>query len=103
MASLCREFAVPRSWRAMNNAGPGGFAGPHRRLFCYADQLPAQVEAAIVAARVEKPNWGARRRDIAIGVLQGRLTVFTTFRTTGCGKVLCSGISSGTLSPSFLA
>jgi transposase InsO family protein len=30
---------------------------PHR----YAKQLPAQIEAAIVAAKREKPHWGARK------------------------------------------
>jgi len=30
---------------------------PHR----YANQLPEQIEAAIVAAKREKPNWGARK------------------------------------------
>jgi hypothetical protein len=28
---------------------------------CYANQLPEQIEAAIVAAKREKPNWGARK------------------------------------------
>jgi len=30
---------------------------PHR----YANQMPAQVEAAIVAVKHEKPHWGARK------------------------------------------
>jgi hypothetical protein len=30
---------------------------PHR----YANQLPGQIEAAIVAAKREKPHWGARK------------------------------------------
>src|SRR5690348_3958683 len=32
-----------------------------RRPFRYANQLPEPVEAAIVAARREKPTWGARK------------------------------------------
>ncbi|MBV8073387.1 MAG: hypothetical protein JO270_26055 [Acidobacteriaceae bacterium] len=35
----------------------GSGAAPHR----YANQLPVQVEAAIVAAKREKPSWGARK------------------------------------------
>jgi hypothetical protein len=35
----------------------GSCQAPHR----YANQLPEQVEAAIVAAKREKPNWGARK------------------------------------------
>jgi hypothetical protein len=44
----------------MRNAGwraHGSCAAPHR----YANQLPEQIEAAIVAAKREKPNWGARK------------------------------------------
>ena len=32
-----------------------------RRPFRYANQLPDQIEAAIVAAKKEKPHWGARK------------------------------------------
>lgn len=32
-----------------------------RRPFRYANQLPEQVEAAIVTAKKEKPHWGARK------------------------------------------
>jgi transposase InsO family protein len=32
-----------------------------RRPFRYANQLPEQLEAAIVAAKREKPSWGARK------------------------------------------
>jgi transposase InsO family protein len=35
----------------------GSCQAPHR----YANQLPAQIEAAIVAAKREKPYWGARK------------------------------------------
>ena len=32
-----------------------------RRPYRYANQLPEQVEAAVVAAKREKPHWGARK------------------------------------------
>ena len=35
----------------------GSGQAPHR----YANRLPEQIEAAIVAAKREKPNWGARK------------------------------------------
>ena len=39
----------------------GGLSDRTRRPFRYANQLPEQIEAAIVAAKREKPNWGARK------------------------------------------
>jgi transposase InsO family protein len=38
-----------------------GLSDRSRRPFRYANQLPEQIEAAIVAARREKPTWGARK------------------------------------------
>ena len=39
----------------------GGAEDRTRRPFRYANQLPEQIEAAIVAAKREKPHWGARK------------------------------------------
>ena len=41
--------------------GPEGLTDRTRRPFRYANQLPEQMEAAIVAAKREKPHWGARK------------------------------------------
>src|SRR6185503_4027853 len=41
--------------------GLEGLTDRARRPHRYANQLPEQMEAAIVAARREKPNWGARK------------------------------------------
>ncbi|NUN02493.1 MAG: transposase, partial [Bryobacteraceae bacterium] len=41
--------------------GLEGLSDRTRRPFRYANQLPEQIEAAIVAAKREKPNWGARK------------------------------------------
>jgi transposase len=66
MASLCREFGISRKtgYKIVDRYEECGWEGltdrarrPHR----YANQLPEQLEAAIVAAKREKPSWGARK------------------------------------------
>jgi transposase InsO family protein len=66
MASLCREFEISRKTgykilQRYEQCGVEGLSDRTRRPFRYANQLPEQVEAAIVAARREKPSWGARK------------------------------------------
>ena len=66
MASLCREFGISRKtgykiFERYEQCGLEGLSDRTRRPFRYANQLPEQVEAAIVAARREKPHWGARK------------------------------------------
>ena len=66
MASLCREFGISRKtgykiFERYQECGLEGLSDRSRRPFRYANQLPEQVEAAIVAARREKPTWGARK------------------------------------------
>ena len=66
MASLCREFGISRKtgykiFERYEECGLEGLSDRTRRPFRYANQLPEQVEAAIVAARGEKPHWGARK------------------------------------------
>lgn len=66
MASLCREFEISRKTgykilERYEQCGLEGLSDRTRRPFRYANQLPEQVEAAIVAVRREKPNWGARK------------------------------------------
>lgn len=66
MASLCREFGISRKtgykiYERYEQCGMEGLSDRTRRPFRYANQLPEQVEAAIVAARREKPHWGARK------------------------------------------
>ena len=62
MASLCREFGISRKtgykiFERYEECGLEGLSDRIRRPFRYANQLPEQVEAAIVAAKREKPNW----------------------------------------------
>ena len=66
MASLCREFGISRKtgykiFERYESCGVEGLTDRTRRPFRYANQLPPQVEAAIVAAKKEKPHWGARK------------------------------------------
>ena len=66
MASLCREFGISRKtgykiFERYEQCGLEGLTDRTRRPFRYANQLPDQVESAIVAAKQEKPHWGARK------------------------------------------
>ena len=66
MASLCREFGISRKTgykilERYEECGMEGLSDRTRRPFRYANQLPEQIEAAIVAARRERPTWGARK------------------------------------------
>src|SRR3954469_23841894 len=61
MASLCREFNISRKtgykiFERYEECGLEGLSDRTRRPFRYANQLPEQVEAAIVAAKREKPH-----------------------------------------------
>jgi len=66
MASLCREFGISRKtgykiFERYEQCGLEGLSDRTRRPFRYANQLPEQLEAAIVSAKREKPHWGARK------------------------------------------
>src|SRR6201987_374724 len=66
MASRCREFGISRKtgYKVLDRyeeCGREGLTDGARRPHGYANQLPVQVEAAIVAAKREKPSWGARK------------------------------------------
>ena len=66
MASLCREYGISRKtgykiFERYEQCGLEGLTDRTRRPFRYANQLPEQVEAAIVAAKRERPHWGARK------------------------------------------
>lgn len=66
MASLCREFGISRKTgykivERYEECGLAGLTDRARRPHRYANQLPEQIEAAVVAAKREKPSWGARK------------------------------------------
>ena len=66
MAALCREFGISRKtgYKILDRyeeCGLEGLTDRARRPHRYANSLPVQVAAAIVAAKREKPSWGARK------------------------------------------
>ena len=66
MAALCREFGISRKtgykiFERYQQCGLEGLSDRTRRPFRYANQLPQQVEAAIVSAKREKPHWAHAR------------------------------------------
>lgn len=66
MASLCREFGISRKtgykiFERYEECGLEGLSDRSRRPFRYANQLPEPIEAAIVAAKRDKPAWGAKK------------------------------------------
>lgn len=66
MSSLCREFGISRKtgYKIIDRyeeCGLDGLTDRSRRPIRYANAMPPQVEAAIVAAKKEKPSWGARK------------------------------------------
>jgi transposase InsO family protein len=66
MASLCREFGISRKTgytilERYEECGYEGLSDRSRKPHRYANALPPQLEAEIVAAKREKPNWGARK------------------------------------------
>lgn len=66
MASLCREFDISRKtgykiFDRYKECGLEGISDRSRRPYRYGNQLPVQVETAILALKREKPHWGARK------------------------------------------
>ena len=66
MAALCREFQISRKtgckiFERYEECGLEGLTDRARRPHRYANQWPEQIQAAIVAAKREKPSWGARQ------------------------------------------
>jgi transposase len=62
MASLCREFGISRKtgykiFERYEECGLEGLSDRTRRPVRYANQLPEQTEAAIVAGKRERPHW----------------------------------------------
>jgi transposase InsO family protein len=66
MASMCREFGISRvtGYKILERyeeCGLEGLSDRARRPHRYANRLPEQLEAEVVAAKREKPHWGARK------------------------------------------
>jgi hypothetical protein len=70
MASRCREFGISRKtgykiFERYEECGLEGLTDRARRPFRYANRLPEQLEAAILIAKREKPNWGGAQNPRA--------------------------------------
>ncbi len=66
MSLVCREFGISRKtgykiYDRYKECGLEALADRSRRPFRNGNQLPFQVETAIVALKKEKPHWGARK------------------------------------------
>ena len=64
MAGLCREFGISRKtgykiWERYKDIGIEGLQDRSRRPYRHANQLPFQVERAILQIKQEYPSWGA--------------------------------------------
>lgn len=66
MSRLCREFGISRKtgykiFDRFKECGLEALTDRSKRPFRYGNQLPFQVETAIVSLKKEKPHWGARK------------------------------------------
>lgn len=66
MSGLCREFGISRKTgykflERYKECGLEAFTDRSRRPYRYGNQLPFQVETAVVQLKKEKPHWGARK------------------------------------------
>ena len=81
MARLCRAFGISRKtgykiFERYKEYGLEALTDRSRRPFRYANQLPQQIEGLIVAAKREKPHWGARKiRERLVRRLDGDIRV----------------------------
>lgn len=64
MTVLCREFGISRKtgykiWDRYKESGLEGLQDRSRRPYRHANQLPFQVERAILQIKNDYPSWGA--------------------------------------------
>jgi len=64
IAVLCREFGISRKtghkiWNRYKGHGLDGLNDRSRRPYRQANQLPIQIERAIIDLKQEYPNWGS--------------------------------------------
>jgi transposase InsO family protein len=81
MTDVCREFGISRKtgykiFERYKEHGLEALTDRSRRPVHYANQLPHQVETAIIALKREKPHWGARKiRELLVRRLDGDIRV----------------------------
>jgi len=66
MSEVCRAFGISRKtgykiFERYKEHGLEALTDRSRRPVRYANQLPQQIESLIVAAKRDKPHWGARK------------------------------------------
>jgi transposase len=81
MSEVCRAFGISRKtgykiFERYKEQGLEALTDRSRRPVRYANQLPRQIESLIVAAKRDKPHWGARKiRELLIRRLHGDIRV----------------------------
>jgi len=81
MTEVCRDFGIFRKtgykiFDRYREHGLEALSDRSRRPVRLANQLPAQLEARIVAVKREKPHWGARKiRELLVRRLPGDVGV----------------------------
>ncbi|MCA1835654.1 MAG: integrase core domain-containing protein [Actinobacteria bacterium] len=81
MSELCREFGISRKtgykiFDRYQHHGLEAVSDRSRRPVRYANQLPGPIERMIVAAKQDKPHWGARKiRELLVRRLAGDVRV----------------------------
>src|SRR6201988_708534 len=81
MTEVCRAFGISRKtgykiFERYKEHGLEALTDRSRRPVRYANQLPRQIESLIVAAKHDKPHWGARKiRELLVRRLDGDIRV----------------------------
>lgn len=81
MSQMCREFGISRKtgykiYDRYREHGLEALTDRSRRPVRYANQLPPQVESAIIGLKRQKPHWGARKvRELLLRRLAGDVRV----------------------------
>ena len=81
MSEVCRAFGISRKtgykiFERYKEHGLEALTDRSRRPVRYANQLPPQIENLIVAAKRDKPHWGARKiRELLVRRLDGDIRV----------------------------
>lgn len=84
MSEVCRDFGISRKtgykiFNRYRQEGLEALTDRSRRPVRYANQLPAQIEAMIIASRKDKPHWGARKiRELLVRKLAGDVRIPST-------------------------
>jgi transposase InsO family protein len=81
MSLVCREFGISRKtgykiFERYKDCGLEALTDRSRRPFRYGNQLPVQVETAILQLKKEKTHWGARKlRELLLRKFPGEVKV----------------------------